>query len=123
MSCASQLPPQLAVAALAAYLDDQLSDYPVLFLSEVSLIACYSRVDIEVRVVPDCKTLENAGNGPNCFVAPSLATALEFISAVEALRQRSTTPYLQFQTGHVSSSAGNSACMCRSAKTCGGTVT
>lgn len=31
--------------------------------------------------------------------------------------------YLQFQIGHVSSSAGNSACMCRSAKTCGGTVT
>lgn len=121
MFCASQFPPQL-VAALAAYLDDQFSDYPILFLSEESLIACYARVDIEVRFVPDCKTLENAGNGPNCFVAPSLVTALGFISAVEALRQQSATPYLQLQTGHGLRSAGNSPCMCRSAKTCGGTV-
>lgn len=122
MSCASQLPPQRVIAALAVYLDDQFSDYPVLFLSDEGLVASYSRVDVDVRFVSDCKTPQNAGNGPNYFVAPSMVTALEFISAVEALRQQSATPYLQFQTGHGPSSAGNRACMCRIAKTCGGTV-
>lgn len=80
--------------------------YPVLFVNDRGLVASYSRVDVEVRVSADCKTSQNTRDGPNYFIAPSMVTALEFVGAVEGLRQRSETPYLQCQTGYGPSSKG-----------------
>lgn len=122
MTCVQLLSDDLGVSSLANYLDQMFSDYPVLFLGQGGerLVASYARVDIDIRVEPECKSVQQAGKGSNRFMAPSLAAALSFIVAVEALRQRSGVPYLQFQTGHGPSSAGNMACMCLTAKACGG---
>lgn len=123
MTCVQLLSDDLGASSLANYLDQMFSDYPVLFLGQGGerLVASYSRVDIDIRVEPGCKSVQQAGKDSNHFMAPSLAAALSFIVEVEALRQQSAVPYLQFQTGHGPSSAGNNACMCRTANACGGT--
>lgn len=122
MTCV-QLPSNETVASsLADFLDQMFSDYPVLVHdgSEGRLVASYARVDIDIRVEDGGDRVRKAGATPNRFIAPSLAAAISFIAEVEALRQRSSVPYLQFQTGHGPSPPANAACMCRTAKGCGG---
>ena len=118
MTCVHLSHNDLVVSSLANYLDQMFSDYPVLFLdeSEGGLVASYARVDVDIRVEASGASIKKAGTAPNRFIASSPAAALSFIVAVEAHRQRSAVPYLQFHTGQGPSSPGNVACMCLTAK-------
>lgn len=103
----------LLVAELAVYLDSEFSDYPVIHLSGdgLSLTASYARVDVVVDIRNDCAGVLRADAGVPVYVAPSMASAIEFLASTEAVRQCKELPFLQFHTGNRPSSAGNSACM------------
>lgn len=104
----TSVPSRLPTAiSLASYLDDMFSDYPVVTVEEGALVASYSRVEVKIRFETGCPDIRRVGRSTNRFTAPSLSSALEFITAVEAVRQSSAYPYLQFQTGWTPNSAGN----------------